>query len=73
METGGYHRFGDVPEWEGEPVELFEPIAVKQRDEEKSPVTAAEFWRVVLGGLDSEFVDRFDELGYRQLSQNDPS
>lgn len=79
-----YNQFGDIPEWEGEPQE-YEPQSRKVRDfdfiveetraremaEPKSPITAREFWRVILGGLHSEYVDRYDEAGFRGLSLND--
>lgn len=79
---GGYHRFGDVPDFEEE---LPEPqslavtpaqmegarIVERQRDQEKSMATHMRFWAAILGGLDTEFLERFDEFGYRGLSAND--
>jgi hypothetical protein len=51
--------------------EWIETLRERERTEEKSAITATEFWRVILGGLHSEVVDRFDEEGFKGLSAND--
>lgn len=46
--------------------EWIETLREREAREEKSPTTGWHFWRIILGGgLTPEWIDRFDEAGYR--------
>lgn len=47
--------------------EWIEAVRERETSEEKSPKTGERFWNIILGGvcLTREWVDRFDEAGYR--------